>query len=52
MIKAPALTPLTAAALYLTATLAMTWPLMLDLVASLPRALGDLLLNCYIMSWA
>ena len=51
MIKAPALTPLTAAALYLTATLAMTWPLMLDLGGSLPGDLGDPLLNCYILSW-
>ncbi len=51
MTKAPSLTPLTATALYLAATLAMTWPLMLDLGGSLPGDLGDPVLNSYILSW-
>lgn len=51
MIKAPSLTPLTATAFYLAATLAMTWPLLLDLQGSLPGDLGDPVLNCYILSW-
>jgi hypothetical protein len=45
------LTTLTAAAFYVVASLAMTWPLALDCAHSLPADFGDPLLNSYILAW-
>lgn len=44
-------TAVTAALLYVAATLAMTWPLIRDLTHTIPGDLGDSLLNGYLLAW-
>lgn len=45
----PRLSATTASALYLAATLAMTWPLVLGLARDIPLDLGDSILNAWIL---
>jgi hypothetical protein len=53
--RARRLPPLTsawhAAAWYLAATLALTWPLARGLTSDIPADTGDSLLNCWILAW-